>query len=85
MQIFCSDGYQGLPDLAPFDRIVVAATAGEVPKRLLAQLRIGGQLVIPIGKQYESQDIVVIAKQAENRFKKKKYPGFIFVPLVNDN
>lgn len=85
VQIFCSDGYQGLPDLAPFDKIVVAATAGEVPKRLLAQLKVGGRLVIPIGKQYESQDIVVIAKQAENKFKEKRYQGFVFVPLINDN
>jgi len=81
-QIFCSDGYQGLPDFAPFDKIIVAAAAEAVPEKLLEQLKIGGKIVIPIGQQYESQDIVVIEKVSSNKFKEKKYPGFIFVPLV---
>ena len=85
VEIFCSDGYQGLPTLAPFDKIVVAAASENIPKRLLVQLKVGGRLVIPIGKQFESQDILIITKLAENKFKEKRYPGFIFVPLVSDN
>lgn len=81
-QIFCSDGYQGLPEFAPFDKIIVAAAALEIPKELLKQLKIGGRMVLPVGKQYESQDIVVIEKQGENKFKKRMFPGFVFVPLV---
>lgn len=85
VEIFCSDGYQGLPTLAPFDKIMVAAASENIPKRLLAQLKIGGRLVIPIGKQHEMQEIVIITKSAKDKFKEKRYPGFIFVPLVSDN
>jgi len=85
-QIFYGDGTKGLPTLAPFDKIVVAAAAEEIPKALMVQLKIGGRLVIPVGKQYESQDMVVVDKIGENKFKKKIFPGFVFVPLVeNDN
>ena len=80
--IICGDGYNGLPELAPFDRISVAAAAEEIPVELLKQLKIGGRLVIPIGRQYESQDIVVVDKITEDEFKEKRFPGFAFVPLV---
>ena len=84
VQIFCSDGYLGLPDFAPFDKIIAAAAAEFVPKDLLSQLKIGGRLVMPIGKQDESQDIIVVDKISKNDFKEFRHPGFIFVPLVKD-
>ena len=84
VQIFCSDGSKGLPDLAPFDKIIVAAATEEIPGALMKQLKIGGRLVIPVGKQFESQDMVVVERAGENEFKKKIFPGFIFVPLVKD-
>jgi protein-L-isoaspartate(D-aspartate) O-methyltransferase len=84
-QIICADGYQGLPKCAPFDKIIVAAAAEEMPDKLLGQLKVGGRLVIPVGQQYESQDMVVIDKTGEDEFKEERYPGFIFVPLVKDN
>lgn len=84
-QIFCSDGTKGLPNFSPFDKIVVAAAAEEIPEALLKQLRVGGRLVIPVGKQFESQDMVVVDKVGEDKFKKKIFPGFIFVPLVKNN
>jgi len=84
-KIFCADGYQGLLKCAPFDKIIVAAAAEEIPDKLLGQLKVGGRLVIPIGRQYESQDMVVIDKTKEDEFKEKRYPGFIFVPLVKNN
>jgi len=85
-QIFYGDGTKGLPTLAPFDKIVVAAAAEEIPKALMVQLKIGGRLVIPVGKQFESQEMVVAEKIDENKFKKKIFQGFIFVLLVvNDN
>ena len=58
--IFNLDGYNGLPDFAPFDKIIVAATAKYVPKKLLEQLKVNGRLVMPIGEEYESQNIVAI-------------------------
>jgi len=84
VQIFCSDGYKGLPERAPFDKIIVAAAAEEVPAELLKQLKVGGRMVIPVGRQYESQDMVVIDKISEDKYKEKRYPGFVFVPLVKN-
>jgi len=78
------DGYKGLPEEAPFDKILVSATAGEIPKDLLKQLKIGGRLVIPVGRQGESQDIVLVNKKGEGNFEYKKYPGFAFVPLISE-
>lgn len=82
VQLFCSDGYQGLPDLEPFDKIIVAAAAKEIPEQLLKQLKVNGRIVLPVGKQFMSQDIVVIDKVSDKEYKEKRYPGFIFVPLI---
>ncbi len=83
-KIIQGDGYKGFPEHAPFDKIIVAATAEKVPPALLKQLKAGGRLVIPVGRQYESQDIVVIDKIGKDKFKEKKYSGFVFVPLVKE-
>ena len=85
VKVFCQDGWQGLPDLAPFDKIIVAAAASEIPQALLKQLRIGGRLVLPVGDVGMIQDLLVIEKTAEDQFSKKIYSGFIFVPLVKKN
>ena len=79
------DGYKGLPDCAPFDKIIVAAAAKEVPKNLLKQLKIGGRMVLPIGETMSTQDMVVIDKESEEKYKTKRFPGFIFVPLIKNN
>lgn len=85
VHIIYSDGFYGLPEFAPFDKILVSAVAEEIPGELLKQLKIHGRLVMPIGRRFESQSIVVVEKIAEAEFKTKEYPGFIFVPLVKDN
>ena len=84
-EIIQGDGRKGLPEHAPFDKIIVAAAAEEIPKALLKQLKAGGRLVIPVGRQYESQDIVAVDKVGEDEFKEKRYPGFVFVPLVKSH
>ncbi len=76
------DGYKGLPDKVPFDRIHVAAAVDNVPEELLKQLTIGGKLVIPEG--VDLQDIVLIERIAENEYKRKSFSGFVFVPLISD-
>lgn len=77
------DGWLGLPDYAPFDKIIIAAAAEEVPKDLLDQLKVGGRLVAPIGHP-GLQDIVLIEKHGEDSqdLKEERFPGFTFVPLV---
>ncbi len=76
------DGYKGLPDHAPFDRIIVTAGAPEVPKALLSQLRVGGRLVIPIG--IEDQIMTLYERSSEKEFKKTEYGSFRFVPLLEN-
>lgn len=66
----------GLPSKAPFDRILVSAGTSEAPKELLHQLKVGGTLIIPIGRA-----IWEIKKVSENQSDITKYPGFVFVPL----
>lgn len=73
------DGSRGLPNEAPFDRILVSAAAPSVPLVLKEQLKIGGRLVIPVGRG--SQAIYVIERIGEKAYKKKRIPGFVFVEL----
>ena len=81
-KFFCVNGREGLLEFAPFDKILVSAASADIPAKLLEQLKVGGRLVIPIGRQYESQDIAAIDKEGKDKFKEKKFPGFVFVPLV---
>ena len=82
VKIFLGDGYKGLFKAAPFDKILVSAAAEEVPVELLSQLKEGGRMVIPIGEQYENQDIVFFKKINNKEFSEKYFPGFIFVPMI---
>lgn len=81
-RMYFGDGYKGLPAEAPFDRILVTAGAPEVPTALLAQLAIGGRLVIPVGTQ--SQVMTLFERVSEKEFHKTEYGDFQFVPLLKD-
>lgn len=74
------NGWQGLPEEAPFDKISVVASAPIVPPNLKIQLKEGGRLIIPVGRGV--QDIAVINKVDEDNFTEQYYPSFVFVPLV---
>lgn len=76
------DGYKGLPEAAPFDRIIVTAGAPEVPKALLSQLKVGGRLVIPVG--FEEQIMTLYVRTSKKEFEKTEYGSFKFVPLLED-
>jgi protein-L-isoaspartate(D-aspartate) O-methyltransferase len=76
------DGYKGIPEYAPFDKIIVTAGAPNIPKTLLGQLKIGGRMVIPVGE--EIQTMMVIIRKSETEFEKQEHGSFRFVPLLKD-
>jgi len=69
----------GVPEEAPFDKIIAAASAEAIPEAWKSQLKVGGRLVAPV-----KNSIVVLDKVSETEFKEKEYYGFSFVPLVVD-
>jgi len=78
---FLGDGYKGLPNFAPFDKILVTAGAPYIPEDLKLQLKIGGRLVIPVGNE-KRQEMYVVKRISEDEFKTEKHGGFVFVPLL---
>ncbi len=80
--IFFGDGYKGLPNFAPFDKILVTAGATSVPDELKRQLKIGGRLVIPVGNS-KRQEMYVIIRISETEFTSERHGKFVFVPLLN--
>lgn len=81
-RIYNRDGREGLPEHAPFDRIIISAAADKIPEKLLSDLKTGGTLVAPVGTPAGVQDIVRLVKISENEFQEEKHSGFIFVPLL---
>lgn len=76
-QFFTAGDEFGLPDEAPFDRILVSASADKLPRELIDQLRVGGKMVIPV-----QNDILEITKVSAGDLDIKKHEGFVFVPLL---
>jgi protein-L-isoaspartate(D-aspartate) O-methyltransferase len=74
------DGYLGWPEHAPFDGIVITAAAEEIPAPLIAQLKEGGRLVIPVGSPYDVQTLVVGEKR-DGRFTRREVMPVRFVPM----
>ena len=81
-RLIFGDGYKGLKADAPFDRILVTAGAPFVPKPLLAQLKVGGRLVIPVGDR--EQVMSVFVRTSQKSFKKQEFGNFKFVPMLGD-
>ncbi len=76
------DGYKGLPNHAPFDGIIVTAGAPIIPKPLMAQLKVGGRLVIPVGEK--DQIMTLLIRKNETQFEKHEFGDFKFVPLLEN-
>ena len=74
------DGYIGLKEQAPFDKIIVTAGAPFVPNPLLAQLKIGGKLLIPVGDK--TQIMTLFIRKSAKEFEKHELGDFAFVPML---
>ena len=74
------DGYKGLKEKAPFDKIIVTAGAPFVPKSLLAQLKVGGMLLIPVGDK--KQIMTLFHRKSPKEFDKQELGDFAFVPML---
>lgn len=81
-QFIFGDGYIGLKEQAPFDRIIVTAGAPYVPNPLLAQLKIGGKLLIPVG--VDTQIMTLFIRKSLKEFEKHELGDFAFVPMLEN-
>lgn len=75
------DGYQGWPEQAPFDRIIVTAAPPEIPEKLLEQLAPGGIMVLPVGDHY--QELKRLEKSEDGRIESETIIPVRFVPMVH--
>ena len=82
VQVLCGDGYQGLPEQAPFDVILLAAAPDHIPQPLVAQLAPGGHMVLPVGDY--SQRLLVIQKAADGTVQQHKSVPVTFVPMTGE-
>lgn len=79
-----ANGYEGWPEHAPFDGIIVTAAAPYIPESLVNQLKPGGRLVIPVGQPYFHQELMVVEKDKQNEVSTRDILGVSFVPLVDN-
>jgi protein-L-isoaspartate(D-aspartate) O-methyltransferase len=78
------DGTLGWPEAAPFDAIIVAAGGPEVPEALRKQLKVGGRMIIPIGKMGNEQELVKVVRDGADRFHEEDLGAVTFVPLIGE-
>jgi protein-L-isoaspartate(D-aspartate) O-methyltransferase len=76
------DGYFGWPEEAPFDGIIVTCAAGHIPPPLIAQLREGGRMVIPVGGVYQIQRLMVVTKDKQGKVRTRELLPVRFVPMT---
>lgn len=81
IHFFYGDGYQGLPEHAPFDKVLLTAAAPYIPKELIDQLKIGGFLVAPVGTG-RVQRMIRLIKHDEGDVEEEQFADFSFVPML---
>jgi protein-L-isoaspartate(D-aspartate) O-methyltransferase len=82
IEVKIGDGYAGWPEKGPFDGIVVTAAAPRVPAALVAQLKPGGRMVIPLGGSGDIQYLTLLVKRADGGYDERRVLPVRFVPLV---
>jgi protein-L-isoaspartate(D-aspartate) O-methyltransferase len=76
------DGFEGWPEAAPFDAVLVTAAAGHIPPPLIAQLAPGGRMLIPVGAIYGTQNLIMVEKRASGDLRTRNLLPVRFVPLL---
>ena len=79
-QFICADGTKGYVNEAPYQKILVSASADEAPRDLKKQLAVSGRMVISI-----KDSVWMLEKLPDGKFKEEEFPGFAFVPLISDS
>lgn len=82
IEVRMGNGYEGWPEHAPYDAIIVTAAAPQIPEPLIEQLKPGGRMVIPVGRPYTSQKLMLVEKDDVGKIKQKEVLGVLFVPFV---
>ncbi|MFC4232907.1 protein-L-isoaspartate(D-aspartate) O-methyltransferase [Parasediminibacterium paludis] len=83
IKFFYGDGFEGLPTFAPFDKIIITAAAPFIPPKLVAQLKVGGNMVIPLDDTALGfQRMLRITKQADGNLLEEAFENFSFVPML---
>ncbi|MBV1914775.1 MAG: hypothetical protein KUG72_05275 [Pseudomonadales bacterium] len=82
VHVSIGDGYNGWPDFAPYDGIIVTAAAPEIPEPLIDQLKPNGRMVIPIGDQWGVQELTLVTKDSNGSIKTSNILGVSFVPFI---
>ena len=82
VHVLHGDGTKGWPEHAPYDGIIVAAGGPKIPESLKEQLKIGGRLVIPVGRDPKVQELVRVTRMSETEFRREDLADVRFVPLV---
>ncbi|MCX6212077.1 MAG: protein-L-isoaspartate(D-aspartate) O-methyltransferase [Bacteroidetes bacterium] len=76
------DGFEGLPLLAPFDKIIITAAAPKIPEKLWAQLKVSGKMIIPLDETDTAQRMLRLTKKRDGSVKQEKFDTFSFVPML---
>lgn len=82
LKFFYGDGYEGLPTYAPFDKVIITAAAPFIPPKLIAQLKPGGKMIIPVDEG-EHQRMLRLTKQADGTTSEEAFENFSFVPMLS--
>ncbi|HEY8399562.1 MAG TPA: protein-L-isoaspartate(D-aspartate) O-methyltransferase [Flavihumibacter sp.] len=81
IKYFYGDGFEGLPTFAPFDKVIITAAAPYIPEKLVAQMKTGGRMVIPVGEG-KVQRMLRLTKQADGSYTEEEFDNFSFVPML---
>lgn len=84
VEVVWGNGFQGLPQHAPYDAILVAAAPSHIPQALIEQLAPGGRLVLPVGERYYGQDLKVVHKDQQGEIHVKTVLPVAFVPMIDE-